>query len=156
MQRQEVNSALKASETDNFPIRYSGAGTARVYQKGSSVIQMLRYVLGDDAFKKVIKYYLTAHLYKNVETNDLYQAVQDVTGLSLDWFFDEWIYRGGEPHYKVKYTVNDFRVDITVDQIHALNELIKTFKMPINFAVYFKDGKAVSYTHLTLPTNREV
>jgi len=141
MQRQEVNSALKASETDNFPIRYSGAGTARVYQKGSSVIQMLRYVLGDDAFKKVIKYYLTAHLYKNVETNDLYQAVQDVTGLSLDWFFDEWIYRGGEPHYKVKYTVNDFRVDITVDQIHALNELIKTFKMPINFAVYFKDGK---------------
>ncbi len=139
-QRQEVNSALKASETDNNPVRFAGAGTARVYQKGSTVIQMLRYVLGDESFKKVIKYYLNQHLYKNVETNDLYQAVQDVTGQSLDWFFDQWLYRGGEPHYKVNYTSNDKSVDITVEQIHATNELIKVFKMPINFAVYFKDG----------------
>lgn len=139
-QRQEVNSALKASETDNNPVRFAGAGTARVYQKGSTVIQMLRYVLGDEAFKKVIKYYLNQHLYKNVETNDLYQAVQDVTGQSLDWFFDQWLYRGGEPHYKINYKANDKTVDITVEQIHAINELIKAFKMPINFAVYFKDG----------------
>jgi aminopeptidase N len=33
MQRQEMNAALRASETDNNPIRFSGAGTARVYQK---------------------------------------------------------------------------------------------------------------------------
>ena len=140
MQRQEVNSALKASETDNNPIRFSGAGTARVYQKGSSVIQMLRYVLGDEAYKKVIKHYLTNHLYKNVETNDLYQAIQDVTGQSLDWFFDEWLYRGGEPHYRVSYLSANNSVNITVEQIHSINELVKAFKMPVNFAVYFKDG----------------
>lgn len=139
-QRQEVNAALTASLTDNNPIRFAGAGTARVYQKGSSVIQMLRYVLGDEAFKKVIKYYLTQHLYKNVETNDLYQAVQDVTGQSLDWFFDEWLYRGGEPHYKVSYLSIPGSVNITVEQIHNINELTKAFKMPVNFAVYFKDG----------------
>lgn len=140
MQRQEVNSALKASETDNNPIRFSGAGTARVYQKGSSVIQMLRYVLGDEAYKKVIKQYLTNHLYKNVETNDLYQAIQDVTGQSLDWFFDEWLYRGGEPHYRVSYLSANNSLNITVEQIHSINELVKAFKMPVNFAVYFKDG----------------
>ena len=139
-QRQEVNAALKASETDNNPIRFSGAGTARVYQKGSTVIQMLRYVLGDEAFKKVIKYYLTNHLYKNVETNDLYQAVQDVTGQSFDWYFDQWLYRGGEPNYKVNYLSANNSVNITVDQIHSINELVKAFKMPINFAVYFIDG----------------
>ena len=101
---------------------------------------MLRYVLGDEAYKKVIKQYLTNHLYKNVETNDLYQAIQDVTGQSLDWFFDEWLYRGGEPHYKVSYLSANNSVNISVEQIHSINELVKAFKMPVNFAVYFKDG----------------
>jgi aminopeptidase N len=166
MQRQEMNAALRASETDNNPIRFSGAGTARVYQKGSTVIQMLRYVLGDEAFKKVIKYYLNQHLYKNVETNDLYQAVQDVTGQSLDWFFDEWLYRGGEPHYKVNYLSANSNVNITVEQIHTINELIKAFKMPINFAVYFKDGsvsrqkfwieKQTQTVSISNPSNKEI
>ncbi len=140
MQRQEQASALKASENDNNPVRFTGAGTARVYQKGSSVIQMLRYVLGDEDFKKVIKHYLSLHAYKNVETNDLVQAIQDVTGQNLDWFFDQWIYRGGEPHYNVSYIHANGKVMITVEQMHAMNELVKAFKMPINFAVYYKDG----------------
>ena len=140
MQRQEVNASLKASETDNIPVRNSGAGSTRVYQKGSSVIQMLRYVLGNEDFKKVINYYLTKHAYKNVETNDLYQAIQDVTGQNLDWFFDEWLYRGGEPNYKVSYLTTTNSVAISVEQIHPINELVKAFKMPINFAVYYKDG----------------
>ncbi|MFM9945215.1 MAG: M1 family metallopeptidase [Bacteroidia bacterium] len=166
MQRQEVNAALNASLTDNNPVRFAGAGTARVYQKGSTVIQMLRYVLGDEDFKKVIKYYLTNHLYKNVETNDLYQAVQDVTGQSLDWFFDEWLYRGGEPHYKVSYLSASNAVHITVEQIHAINELVKAFKMPINFAVYYKDGsvsrqqfwieKQTQTVTIVNPSNKEI
>ena len=140
IQRGEVNAALKASETDNNPVRFGGAGTARVYQKGSSVIQMLSYVLGEEAFKRVVKHYLSEHMYKNVETNDLNQAIQDVTGLSLDWFFDQWLYRGGEPHYKVSYFKTDKEVKVNVEQIHAINELVKVFKMPVNFAVYYKDG----------------
>jgi aminopeptidase N len=140
MQRQEVNQSLKASESDNIPVRNSGAGSTRVYQKGSTVIQMLRYVLGNEDFKKVINHYLSKYQYKNVETNDLYQAIQDVTGQNLDWFFEEWLYRGGEPNYKVSYLTAANSVNITVEQIHAINELVKAFKMPINFAVYFKDG----------------
>ncbi|NUM31031.1 MAG: M1 family metallopeptidase [Bacteroidetes bacterium] len=138
--KNEINAALKASETDNFPIRHTSGGTSRVYQKGSSVISMLRYVLGDINFKKVIKYYLTKHAYQNVETNDLYQAIQDVAGQNLDWFFEQWIYRGGEPHYKVSYKNNIDNTDITIEQIHKTNELIKLFKMPVNLAVYYKDG----------------
>lgn len=140
IQKNEINTALKASETDNFPVRHSAGGTSRVYQKGSSVIGMLRYVMGDEAFKKTIKYYLTKHAYKNVETKDLEQAVQDATGLNLDWFFDQWIYRGGEPHYKVSYDKQNGFTQITVEQIHKINDLVKVFKMPINFAVYYKDG----------------
>lgn len=138
--KQEINSAIKASENDNFPIRHSSGGTSRVYQKGSSVLSMLRYVMGDEAFKKTIKYYLTQYSYKNVESKDLEKSIQDATGLNLDWFFDQWIYRGGEPHYKISYNKVEGFTNINVEQIHKINELIKVFKMPINFAVYYKDG----------------
>ncbi len=138
--RQDLIITLKAAETDNNPVRFSGAGTARVYQKGSVVIDMLRYVLGDDEFRRVINYYLTKHSYGNVETNDLYQAVQDVLGQSPDWFFEQWLYHGGEPNYKVSYKSVNRGVVIKVEQVQELTSLIGLFKMPINIAIYYKNG----------------
>jgi aminopeptidase N len=141
----DMLTALKAAETDNNPVRYSGAGTARVYQKGSVVIDMLRYVLGDEEFKRVVKYYLTKYKYENVETNDLYQAVQDVLGESPDWFFEEWLYHGGEPNYKISYaaepgSATGNRIRIKVEQVQEQTQLMGLFKMPVNLAVYFKNG----------------
>ncbi len=141
--KQDMISVLKAAETDNNPVRYSLANTARVYQKGSLVIDMLRYVLGDEEFKRVIKYYLTKHSYENVETNDLYQAVQDVLGQSPDWFFEQWLYHGGEPNYKFSYASAKDKVMLKVEQIQELTALVGLFKMPINIAVYFKNGSKV-------------
>ncbi len=142
--KQDMITVLKAAETDNNPVRFSGAGTARIYQKGSVVIDMLRYVLGDDEFKRVIKYYLTKHSYENVETNDLYQAVQDVLGQSPDWFFEQWLYHGGEPNYKVSYESQKEKVKLKVEQIQEQTQLVGLFKMPINVEVYFKNGTSVN------------
>ncbi len=139
-QKGEIASALAAGERDNLPIVNSGSGTARVYPKGSTVIQMMRYVLGDEAFKRVIKHYLDLHAFGNVESNDLNQAIQDVLGISMDWFFDEWLYRGGEPHYQVSWIEADKNVAVKVQQIHALNQTTGLFKMPIEIAVFYTDG----------------
>lgn len=136
----EQKSALNASKNDLNPIRHTHAGTARVYPKGSFVIGMLRYVLGDEEYKKALNLYLTRHPYTNVETRDFEQAIQDALGIDMTWFFDQWIYRGGEPHYKVSYEqLNDF-TEITVEQIHEVNDLVGYFKMPIVFEVYYTDG----------------
>ncbi|MCB9252228.1 MAG: M1 family metallopeptidase [Flavobacteriales bacterium] len=140
IQRNEVNTALKASERDMYPIRHSNAGRERVYQKGSTVIQMLRYVLGNELFRKVIKHYLDKHAYSNVETNDLYQAVLDVTGMNLDWFFNQWLYRGGEPHYRVQYFQTLNGVQVNVEQTQEINDRIRAFKMPVVITVHFKNG----------------
>ena len=79
----------------------------RVYQKGSAVLDMMRYTFGEEAVpERDHTHYLRAHAYGSVETNDLYQAFQDVLGLSPGWFFDEWIYRGGEPHYACTFEEN--------------------------------------------------
>jgi aminopeptidase N len=141
--RQDMNMVLKAGEADNNPVRFSASGTARIYQKGSIVIDMLRYVLGDEEFKRVIKYYLTKHAYENVETNDLYQAVQDVLGQSPDWFFEEWLYHGGEPNYRVSYAAENNSIRVKVEQTQEVTQLTGLFKMPVNLAVYYKNGDSV-------------
>ena len=145
--RNEVNSALAAGERDNIPVVHSKSGSARVYPKGSTIIHMLRYVLGDEAYKRVIKHYLTKHSFGNVETNDLNQAIKDVLGQNLDWFFEQWLYRGGEPHYEVSYQNFGSKTLMTVSQIHEQNLTTGLFKMPIKCGVYFTDGSFVEKTH---------
>ena len=143
--RSEQDAALEASEQNRLPILHSQTGSARVYQKGSAVLDMMMYTFGREAFRRVIKHYLQTHAYGNVETNDLYQSFQDVLGLSPSWFFDEWIYRGGEPHYEVKH--QDVRgsiagarsTEITVSQVHQTDELVKLFTMPVVCEVHYKD-----------------
>lgn len=141
--RGEQNSAISASEKDLLPIVHPNAGSARFYPKGSAVIDMLNTTFGEDEYKRVINHYLKKHQYKNVETNDLYLAYQDTLGLTPDWFFDQWLYRGGEPHYEVSYEqiVKD-QVPVTsisVKQIHFRNETVGLFKMPIVFEIHYTD-----------------
>lgn len=140
--------ALGASEKDRLPIVNPTAGSARIYPKGAAVLDMMAYTFGEDALRRVIKNYLEKHMYQTVETNDLYLAFQDTLGLSPEWFFDQWLYKGGEPHYKVSWsksamqqgagTVPSTRVD--VEQIHHMDELTGPFRMPIVFEAWYTDN----------------
>jgi aminopeptidase N len=144
MRRSEQNTALDASKKDRNPIRYAQAGTARVYQKGSSVISMLSYVLGEDQWKRALNHYLTKHAYANVETNDLQQAIQDKLGMDMSWFFEQWLYHGGEPEYTVSYSESvrkgEAVTEISVQQTQQRNEVVGLFKMPFVFEVHYTDG----------------
>jgi len=145
--RGEQNSALDASKKDRLAVGHSNGGTARVYPKGSFVIGMLNYVLGEEQYKRGLNHYLKNHAYGNVQTNDLMMAFHDKLGITLDWFFDQWIYRGAEPHYEVNYQDikgNSRYTQIQVKQIHQVDEVVGYFKMPVVFEVNYTDGSKES------------
>jgi aminopeptidase N len=142
---QELEDTYTAAKRNNYGVGHAWGGRERFYPKGSLVMDMLRDVLGENEFKTSIKYYLENHPYETAETKDFLQAIRKTTGQSLEWFFEEWIYRGGEPFYEVDYETltpeNGIpEVRIKVDQIHETNALIGLFKMPVNFEIYYKDG----------------
>lgn len=142
----EMNSALSASENERIPIMNTHAGVSRIYPKGSLVLDMLKYVIGRDEYNKAVKYYLEKHAYSCVTTYDFSMAFQDVLGVNLDWFFDEWIYRGGEPHYEVSYEdikkgKKDRMTELTVKQIQEIDNLVGYFKMPVEIEVHYTNGK---------------
>lgn len=102
--RQAQINALDESKRNQLPVAHSEAGSVRHYPKGAFVLYMLKNVLGGrEVYNKVIKYYLEKHPYGNVDTEDLLVACHEVTGLQLDWFFEEWLYKGGEPSYFITF-----------------------------------------------------
>jgi aminopeptidase N len=158
--RNEHNTALEASKKDRNPIRSQG-GTARVYQKGSSVISMFNYVLGEEQWKRALNHYLKNHAYANVETNDLQQSIQDKLGLDMSWFIEEWLQHGGEPQYTIKYedvgkSNGKRQTNIYVAQTHARDEVVGLFKMPINFEVHYTDGSVSKKTEWISEANTTV
>mgnify|MGYP003672109607 FL=1 len=140
VRRNYNNQALKASETDFKPLAHSQAGTVRHYPKGAFVLQMLKYVVGREQFNAGIKHYLEKHAYGNVDSDNLLTAFHERLGLSLNWFWEEWIKKGGEPHYQVELIELPKSVTFFVKQVHERNNLVGLFKMPIDFEVHFKDG----------------
>ncbi|MCB9233327.1 MAG: M1 family metallopeptidase [Bacteroidia bacterium] len=143
--RGEALSAFQASKTDERPISHASAGGSRHYPKGSFVIGMLRYVIGDAAFQRVLKRYLQTFGYRNADTHEFMNVIHDETGMTLNWFVDQWIMRGGEPHYEVSWSEakNASGKEVTrfaVNQTHPQTETVKLFRMPINFEVHYQDG----------------
>ncbi len=135
---------------DKKSISHSETPTSNIYQKGSQVLQMLRYVAGNEGFRKSIKRYLLAHKYANVDSDDLLNAFQDELGMPLDWFWEEWVFKGGEPVYSVSYedqTLAGKRfTQFVVSQTHIVNDLTGLFKMPFVFEVHYTDGSMDSKT----------
>jgi hypothetical protein len=73
------------------------------YEKGACVLHMLRFLMGDSLFFATLQTYGDIYKYKNASTNDLKTVAESVSGMELDWFFDQWIYGGGSP--RLPYTI---------------------------------------------------
>lgn len=148
------NAAISAGERDRYPIVHPKAGGSRVYPKGAVVLDMMRTAFGDSTLRRVILHYLKHHAFGNVETNDLYLAFQDTVGISPRWFFDEWLYRAGEPTFDITYSSstrddekgNHAVTTLTIRQTHFTDELTGYFTMPVVCEVHYTNGNKDSVT----------
>ena len=85
------------------------------YPGGGSVLHMLRKHLGDTLFYKSLNHYLTSNKNQPVSTEDLRIAVEEATGQSMDWFFDQWLYRMGHPIFEVTQNYDDAKKQLTLN-----------------------------------------
>jgi len=85
------------------------------YPGGGSVLHMLRKHLGDTLFYKSLNHYLTSNKNQPVSTEDLRIAVEEATGQSMDWFFDQWLYRMGHPIFDVTQNYDDAKKQLTLN-----------------------------------------
>jgi aminopeptidase N len=73
------------------------------YQKGGSILYMLRNYLGNEAFYKGLNIYLKNNALKNGEAQQLRLALEEASGKDLNWFFNQWYYGAGHPILNITY-----------------------------------------------------
>lgn len=137
--------SIQESQRNKLGVGHSESGGIRMYGKGAFVLHMLKDVVGGrEAYNKAIRYYLEKHPYQNVDSHDLLEAFEETTGMDLEWFWDEWIYRGGEPEYQVTLHNRPAETELVVQQTQPQSEVTGykngLYKMPFVVEVHYKDG----------------
>ncbi len=103
-----------------------------IYEKGGCVYHMLRSELGDDLFWKAIHHFVRTNAHKTVETIDLLRAIEEATGKNCMFLFDQYVFRGGHPEYKVGYSWDGENNLAKVSVSQTQDELFD-LKIPIGF-----------------------
>ncbi|HJP91570.1 MAG TPA: M1 family aminopeptidase [Pyrinomonadaceae bacterium] len=92
------------------------------YARGAAVLHMLRTMLGEDNWWRAINHYLTKYAHQPVSTEQFRIAIEEATGQSMDWFFDEWVYKMGHPIFRVVQTYDPAAQTLKLD--------VKQFQKP--------------------------
>lgn len=76
----------------------------RAYAKAALILHMLRSQLGEDLFRRCVKTYLERHRFRSVVSEDFNRILEELSGRSYDRFFDQWLYKPGQPELVVQYS----------------------------------------------------
>ena len=117
---------------------------AHSYNKGGSVLHMLRQHVGDDAFFAALNVYLTDNAYTAVEAHNLRLAFEKVTGEDLNWFFNQWYFDQGHPQISVDHQYDEASKQLTINaiQVQDAESMPAIFQLPVNVDIYMEEGEA--------------
>jgi puromycin-sensitive aminopeptidase len=90
--------------TINHPDEIRTIFDAISYEKGASVILMLKEYLGEDAFREGLRIYLKRHAYGNTASTDLWAAWEEASAKPVQEFMGTWTSQPGYPIVKVSVT----------------------------------------------------
>lgn len=140
-------------------MRYTGGGTifiedttdawnifgTIVYDKGAWVLHMLRHVVGDSTFFDIMRAYYSdpRYAYGAAQTEDFQGICEDVSGMDLDYFFEEWIYGEYYPRYQYSWIYESagsgfYDVYLHIDQTQGSEPT--HFTMPIDITITTAKG----------------
>ena len=126
------NGALYLTEAEALNV--SRIFSSRItYNKGSMVVHMLRWKMGDANFYQAVRNYLNDSnlAFGYAITSDLKSHLEAVHGASLNEFFNDWVYMQGYPTYTI--TAQNWgagQAKITVSQTQS-DPSVTYFEMPL-------------------------
>ena len=117
------------------------------YEKAAWVLHMLRDKIGDETFFRGIKQYYNKYKFSNALTGDFMKVMEEVSGISLESFFDQWFYKSGHPVISIATTQKESMLVIDIEQ----RQKNQAFEFPIELELELESGvrvlKKVLITH---------
>lgn len=133
-----ASGTLFVQDTSNVNNLFDGS---RVYNKGASVLHMLRHVLGDTVFFHAMKNYASTPSlrFSTASTDDFKNVCEATSGKDLDYFFNQWVFGTRYPQYQWWWrtkaaTGGGYNVTMGVQQTTGTSNPVY-FAMPIDFKI---------------------
>jgi hypothetical protein len=109
---------------------------AIIYNKGASVLHMLRRFVGDEAFFNGLRRFYGEQKFQKAGTDDFERAMETASGRSLDRFFDRWIHGSDIPTIRYSSTIQTGEVLVQFDQ-----DSTTIFDVPVTVTLQYADGR---------------
>ncbi len=129
-----------------------GNGTnfrAIVYNKSVIVLDMLRELIGDDAFTAGLRRFYREWKYQKAGTDDLRKAFEAEAKQPLSRFFDRWVLNSGIPALKLTSVV-EASGQAALLRIEQAGDI---FDMPVTVAISYRDRPT---EYVTVPVHAAV
>ena len=104
------------------------------YQKGAWVLHMLRNYVGEDNFRSGIRNYYKKYFNSTANTEEFKIEMEKVSGIDLDKFFDQWLYKGGIIKLDVEWEYDEKSKNIEFDITQVQNDGY-LFEMPLDIEI---------------------
>jgi len=108
---------------------YSPEFWAATAGKGAAVLHMLRSIIGNENFFRLLKTVPERYAGKSINTADFQKVTEEISGQSLNYFFLQWIESSGAPEFKMEYTM--FRTSKGFRVNGKISQDLDTFRMPV-------------------------
>lgn len=112
---------------------YSPEYWATTAGKGAAILNMLRNIMGNEGFSKLMSSFPGKHGWQSVNTADFRMAAEQIYGQSLQYFFVQWIESSGAPEFRLEYTV--FRTQKGFRVMGKITQDLDTFHMPVDIKI---------------------
>ncbi len=110
-----------------------------IFYKGALVFNMLRQLIGEEKFDKMLRDYYANNQGKNITLDEFESFASKTAGRDLRFFFGQWVDSTGVPEFRSEYrilrTKDGFRVPGTVKQD------LDTFEMPVDIVLRTEAGR---------------
>ncbi|HMD16815.1 MAG TPA: M1 family aminopeptidase [Terriglobales bacterium] len=111
-----------------------------VTDKGAMILHMLRWVVGEKDYLKIMRDFATKYAGKSASTDDFRELSEQLSGQKLTWFYSQWMDSTSAPEFKAKYTIYRLGNNKGFRIVGAISQDLDLFRMPVNLKID-TDGK---------------
>ncbi len=128
---------------DHHADNYTDLLNPNSYQKGSWVLHMLRRKIGDEMLLKGLREFYDRYKSGYAGTDDFIEVLEELTGMDLKQFADDWLYSAGHPvlSFKTQFSNGRLAIELVQMQQHKI-----AFTFPLDIRFIFDDGTSKDHT----------
>ena len=106
-----------------------------VTDKGAMILHMLRWVVGEKDYLKIMRDFATKYAGKPASTDDFRELSEQVYGQKLTWFYSQWMDSTSAPEFKAKYTIYRLGNNKGFRIVGAITQDLDLFRMPVDVKI---------------------